>query len=145
MVKGYMYPQIKKPVGMLTRWPPESILDSDWPIFENLIYLKLGSNALKLYRIVNNNGVSKLSTFTAAQKASVAAVVIQSCHLNHLGKLLLVFHKISTILFFAVPLIFIYIQVSDSGSQEPLVNISVIMTYNLEQVIQVFCIICITP
>jgi hypothetical protein len=37
MVKGYMYPQIKKPVGMLTRWPPESILDSDWPIFENLI------------------------------------------------------------------------------------------------------------
>jgi hypothetical protein len=41
------------------------------------------------------------------------------------GKLL--FHKISTILFVAVPLIFIYIQVSDPGSLEPLVNISVII------------------
>ena len=46
-----------------------------------------------------------------------------------------IYSVISTILFVAVPLIFIYIQVSDSGSQEPLVNISVIMTYNLEQVI----------
>ena len=79
---------------------------------------------------------------SAPEKAPVATVVIQSCHWNHVGKLL--FHKISTILFVAVPLIFIYIQVSDSGSQEPLVNISVIMTYNLEQVI-LFCIICITP
>jgi hypothetical protein len=92
--------------------------------------------------IVNNNGFSKLSNFRAAQKAPVAAVVIQRCHLNHVGKLL--FHKISTILFVAVPLIFIYIQVSDSGSHEPLINISVIMTYNLEQVI-LFCIICIPP
>ena len=108
----------------------------------NLTYLKLGSNALNLYRIVNNNGFSKLSTFRAVQKAPVAAVVIQRCHWNHVGKLL--FHKISTILFVAVPLTFIYIQVSDSGSQEPLVNISVIMTYNLEQVI-LFCIRCITP
>jgi hypothetical protein len=107
--------------------------------FQNLAYLKLGSNALKLYRVVNNNGFSKLSTFRAAQKA---VVVIQSCHWSHVGKLL--FHKISTILFVAVPLIFIYIQVSDSGSDEPLVNISVIMTCNLEQVI-LFCIICITP
>jgi hypothetical protein len=84
--------------------------------FQNLTYLKLGSNALKLYRIVNNNGLSKLSTFRAAQKAPVADVVIQRCHWNHVGKLL--FHKISTILFVAVPLIFIYmyIQVSDSGS-----------------------------
>jgi hypothetical protein len=40
--------------------------------FQNLTYLKLGSNALKLYRIVNNNGFSKLSTFRAAQKAPVA-------------------------------------------------------------------------
>jgi hypothetical protein len=89
--------------------------------FQNLTYLKLGSNALKLYRIVNNNGFSELSTFRAAQKAPVADVVIQSSHWNHVGKLL--FHKISTILFVAVPLIFIYIQVSDSGSEEPLVNI----------------------
>ena len=37
--------------------------------FKNLTSLKLGSNALKLYRIVNNNGFSKLSTFRAAQKA----------------------------------------------------------------------------
>jgi hypothetical protein len=103
---------------------------------------KLRSNSLKFYRIVNNNGFSKLSTFRAAQKAPVAAVVIQSCHWNHVGKLF--FHKISTILFVTVPLIIIYIQVSDSGYQEPLVNISVIMTYNLEQVI-LFCIICITP
>jgi hypothetical protein len=110
--------------------------------FQNLTYLKLGSNALKLYRIVNNNGFSKLSTFRAAQKATVAVVVIQSCHWNHVGKLF--FHKISTILFVTVPLIIIYIQVSDSGYQEPLVNISVIMTYNLEQVI-LFCIICIPP
>jgi hypothetical protein len=41
------------------------------------IYLKLGSNALKLHRIVNNNDFSKLSTFRAAQKAPVAAVVIR--------------------------------------------------------------------
>ena len=110
--------------------------------FQILAYLKLGSNALKLYRIVKNNGFSKLSTFIAAQKAPVAAVVIQSCHWNHVGKFL--FLKISTILFVAVPLIFIYIQVSDSCSHEPLVNISVIMTYNVEKVI-LFCIICITP
>jgi hypothetical protein len=58
----------------------------------------------------------------------------------HVGKLL--FHKISTILFVAVPLIFIYMQVSDPGSQDPLVNISVIMTYNLEQVI-LFCLFSI--
>jgi hypothetical protein len=103
---------------------------------------KLRSNSLKFYRIVNNNGFSKLSTFRAAQKAPVAAVVIQSCHWNHVGKLF--FHKISTILFVAVALIFIHIQVRDSGSQEPLVNISVIMTFSLEQVI-LFCIICITP
>jgi hypothetical protein len=45
--------------------------------FQNLTYLKLGSNALKLYRNVNHNGFSKLSTFRAAQKAPVAAVVIQ--------------------------------------------------------------------
>jgi hypothetical protein len=108
-----------------------------WLAFQNLTYLKLGSNGLKLYRIVNNNGFSKLSTFRAAQKAPVAAVVIQSCHWNHVGKLL--FHKISTILFVAVPLIFIYIQVSDSGSQEPLVNISVIVTYNLEHFILFSC------
>jgi hypothetical protein len=87
--------------------------------FQNLAYLKLGSNALKLYRVVNNNGFSKLSTFRASQKAPVAAVAIQSCHWNHVGKLL--FHKISTILFVAVPLIFICIQVTDSCSQEPLV------------------------
>ena len=110
--------------------------------FQILAYLKLGSNALKLYRIVKNNGFSKLSTFIAAQKAPFAAVVIQSCHWNHVGKFL--FLKISTILFVAVPLIFIYIQVSDSCSHEPLVNISVIMTYNVEKVI-LFCIICITP
>jgi hypothetical protein len=110
--------------------------------FQILAYLKLGSNALKLYRIVKNNGFFKLSTFIAAQKAPVAAVVIQSCHWNHVGKFL--FLKISTILFVAVPLIFIYIQVSDSCSHEPLVNISVIMTYNVEKVI-LFCIICITP
>ena len=110
--------------------------------FQILAYLKLGSNALKLYRIVKNNGFSKLSTFIAAQKAPVSAVVIQSCHWYHVGKFL--FLKISTILFVAVPLIFIYIQVSDSCSHEPLVNISVIMTYNVEKVI-LFCIICITP
>jgi hypothetical protein len=110
--------------------------------FQNLTYLKLGSYSLKLYRIVNNNGFSKLSTFKAVHKPPVAAVVIQRCYWNHVGKLL--FHKISTILFVVVPLIFICIQVRDSGSQEPLVNISVIMTYNLEQVI-LFCIICITP
>jgi hypothetical protein len=44
-----------------------------------------------------------------------------------------IYSVISTILFVAVPLIFIYIQVSDSGSHEPLVNISVIMTYNLDR------------
>jgi hypothetical protein len=43
--------------------------------FQNLTYLKLGSNALKLYRIVNNNGFSKLATFRAAQKAPVASFV----------------------------------------------------------------------
>jgi hypothetical protein len=88
--------------------------------FQNLTYLKLGSNALKLYRIVNNNGFSKLSTFRAVQKAPVAAVVIQRCHWNHMGKLL--FHKISTILFVAVPLIFIYIQVSDSAPRSLLLT-----------------------
>ena len=110
--------------------------------FQNVTYQKLGSNALKLHRIVNNNGFSKQSTLRAAQKAPVAAVVMQSCHRNHVGKLL--FPKISTIVCVVVLLIFIYIQVSDSGSQEPLVNITVIMTYNLEPVI-LFCIICITP
>ena len=110
--------------------------------FQNLTYLKLGSNALKIYRIVNNNGFSKLSTFRAARKAPVAAVVIQSCHWNHVGKLL--FHIISTIVFVAVPLIFIYTQVSDSCYHEPFVNIWIIMTYNVEKVI-LFCIICITP
>jgi hypothetical protein len=43
------------------------------------------------------------------------------------------FRLLGNSLFVAVPLIFIYIQVSDSGSHEPLVNISVIMTYNLDR------------